>query len=267
MQTIHSGESIAVTIAFQQYTTSVAVVPTTVSYSLYDEAGVAIESDVPVTIQTGDTSTTVRISSAHNTLSNGVLKALRAIELKMVDSGGVIYTNNAYYVVRASSELQVMVNSFQTYEEALLNAVDVPNLAVWDIKTRSTKVTAMIDAYEVLASYKYNIFATGPWPQNMVGPMFFDGYAVPAYGLTAEQFASMPAIVCNAIKKAQIAQADYLMNDMDIAKDRREGLLSHTIGEVSKMYRSGRPLIRPLCKSAISYVGPWIDTGLTVARG
>lgn len=270
MRIINSGEAIKSTIPFQQLNAyGVTVVPVSVVYNLKDEDGNMIRSNVPLTFQQNDTSVVVNIDGEYNTLAGDVLKALRVVELVMTDSGGDVFKNYDYYVVRAAVELVVMVNSFQTYEEALLNSVDVLSLAGWNSKDRFNKIVALIESFYTLSRYHYDLsdFSSDRFNYDTTNVYFNDFRRFRLSDLTANQFNTLNSEFLRNIKLAQIAQANYLMDDTDVSKDRRDGLLSHTVGEVSKMYHPRKLLVRPICNPALRYIGRWIQTDVQIVRG
>ena len=265
MKTYPVGVDIAVTIPFIDLNGD-PVTPTGLSVRVLDEDGNQVMPPTSVTLTPGETDLTHTIGSAYNSLATGVIKGLRVVELSMTTSGGVI-PSVVMYMIQRNSNLVILDDSFQTYEQALVLASQMPALIGWDGATESERKNALAEAFRRLTTIGYRIRRpedvdtqnTIPDTDEVIQPRYWPIMTLERWGLLSDRFKI-------AIKKAQIAEANEILRGDIVGDKRRSGLLSETIGESSMMFRSGKPLDLGISASALSYVTGYVETRITITR-
>jgi hypothetical protein len=84
--------------------------------------------------------------------------------------------------------------------------------------------------------------------------------------LTPAQLAKLYVPMLDGLKKAQLVEADEILNGDPSIKARQRGLISETVGESSQFYRQGMPLDLPIAPAAMKYLQRWVRFGARIAR-
>ncbi|MDL2285092.1 hypothetical protein LJC19_08160, partial [Oxalobacter sp. OttesenSCG-928-P03] len=79
----------------------------------------------------------------------------------------------------------------------------------------------------------------------------------------------LPKLFINALRRAQIMQANYLLLDenSDIEHLRQRGLLSNTVSESKQFFRTQKPIAKTLCERAMKELARWLVFNRRTARG
>ena len=230
-----------------------SITPTQLDYVIVDELGteVVATTNIPVIPTTGEVE--IVVQGANNALATDVIRGYRQVILTMVTATDTIVTREGYILELASS-LVLLTNSFQTYEEALLNARGIV-LAGWNRAVEEHHRAAMTQAYDRFGGFN--------WQFN-----FTDGtYQVKTLDkLTLEEWALLDPRHQHDYRMAQLAQADYHLGGSTIEKDIDDGLQSSSQGEVSQFYRPRPTLTLALSRHSLQYVGKYINWTPTIAR-
>jgi hypothetical protein len=201
------------------------------------------ESAVPGSALEGDEAT-LSIPGANNTLASNAYRGLRLVRLRYraPDSfAGWREVEFAYDVIGLDGELVVQKNSFVTYNEALLLAREMTETESFDAASREARVATLAEAWRTLVRLNYDL--PDDYDRIMSRVTDFPG-ADPGdiADMTAEEFLALDPLFVMAIKRAQVAETVERLGGRSVADARAKGLLSSSIGEVSQMYRSGRPI-------------------------
>jgi hypothetical protein len=229
--------------------------PTALDYKVTDESGadVVALTNIPVFTAT-DGQIVLTVDSASNTLASGIVRGFRSVELR-ITVGADLYWVREGYILEKYSPLELFVNSFQTYEESLLNARGVASLEGWEAATKEHRVSAMIEAFDYMQAFSYRINYTDDTDEELK-----------VNQIDSTVWAAMDPFQQENFKKAQIVEANYLLGGNPIEKDIEDGLQSSTIGEVSQFYRPRPSLTLPLCRDALKYVGRYINWSMNITR-
>lgn len=234
---VRSGE--AATIAL-----TLDVEPDQALWKLEDETGAVLvtETAVPGTALDG-LIVTLTTTAAQNTLPAGRHRGLRVLRLRYraEDSfTGWREIERAYDVIASTGELAVQTNSFVTYNEALLLAREMADAEGFSAASRETRIVALAEAWRVLVRLRYDL--PEDYDRRMNRVTDFPG-ADPGdlADMTAAEFLALDPRFVAAIKRAQVVEAIERLAGRSVAQARNDGLMSSTIGEVSQMYRPGRP--------------------------
>ena len=245
-----------------------AIYPTSATYRVEDEDGVEILADTAITFEPDDTEIQLVIDAAHNTLAVDDWTKMRVVIIKFVTDGhDFIYTHR--YIVRQGDRLAEWTNSFQTFNSATMFAFDITRTPGWDHASEEERKTALIEAYNNIVKLKFSGVAfdtIGDWQSYDGGMSFFnEGFYLTS--LEQTQIDDLSADFVEALKRAQIYEADYLLGGETVEDKRRTGLMSETIGESSNMFRPGKPLVMIVSNRALKALTGYIEQALSIGRG
>lgn len=228
------------------------------SYRVVDEIGTEIIALTAVPAFAAGLTATVTIGEGGGALPEGQPRGLRSVEFVFIIATGTSHVTE-HFVVEQEETLIVGENSAQTLGQAFLTAYEVPELKAWD----STAVTdddrkrALIAAYDNLSNIVFTYEDA-------------DGVIIETEGgladLTVAEFGELDAGLIAALKKAQVAQADLYLGGDPIGEMRRQGIISHTIGEVSQFFRGAAPLKLPVDPKAYRYIAKYALRRHTIGR-
>jgi hypothetical protein len=258
-----------------------------VDYRVLNQDDVELAPRQPVTNYAGGKTVTIDVPASLNVMGAASTqdtiptREARVIELYVMFAGAGNQVVQTYaYGLEPVAVLVPGVNSFQTYAQAQLMAAEIPGTPGWDAATDEERYAAMIEARWHLVKLSYyllnsninfgqdslNFVPEGVYQSKYVatnGLFMFDGNLEL---LNAEQFAALPERFKGALRKAQVAEADYILSgDAELDK-RLAGLTSDAIGQTRQSYRSTKPLDLPCCKRALSYVSYFVAMNKRLAR-
>lgn len=219
-----------------------------VSYRVTDQSGAEIVGSTVLDIESGTDTVELVLPGSANQLSEGASRELRVVSLSVTtDSGSetVVYR----YLIRDEDSLRVMKNSFQTFSEAMLLATELVNMDAWDAASDSQKQAALIDAYRAICKLNFNY-----------------AFKNDLSSISEAHFKAMDARFQAACCRAQVIEANARLGGTDVSNLRRDGLMSATVGEVSQMFRPGKPLSLPVCTRALEALTGWITWSGRVSR-
>lgn len=257
------GVAVTVTIPYLDFNGD-PVTPTGVTVRILDQDGVVLFTDTSVAVASTDTDLTYTVPPAYNLLKIDETAGARTVEADIQTIAG-LFPASVSYLVRASKRLTPVSNSFQTYEQSLVTASQLPSVAAWEASDPEDRKNALEEAFRRLTAIGYRIRA------NEVSEDVVDGqdYIVrptrwPA--MTVEDWNKLPAKFRAAIRRAQVIEAaDILTNDPAEYK-RRLGVLSESIGESSMMFRTGKPLDLGISAAALNQLTGYIEFRITTTR-
>lgn len=262
MKTYPVGGDVTVLIPFKDQNGD-AVTPTGLSYVVRDENDEIVAG--PTSISGPYASqVSIVVSGAANNAAGA-----RCVELTMTNAAGSFVTS-AYYALKGVQRLVFLENTFQTYTAAQALALDMPNLDAWIGADDTERQVALIEAFHKLTQLNYAI----TWPTDvdlsrLIEPNWVAELSPDMWqDMTAEIFADYPPKFIEALKKAQIAEANHILDRNPIVERRNLGLMSESIGESSMMWRAGiRPLDMPVDRAAMNYLRGWVHTSIRIGRG
>lgn len=261
MDVYRSGSAVSATISLID-SFGISIVAASVDYRVVDESGVELKAIAATGFAAGDTVVTIAVSGLLNQLAVDKLKGLRILELKITDDlGSVIYLSHEY-AIEVETGLVMMVNSYQTLNQAKLLTLDMPDQIAWMSANDRRKQAALIEAFERIGKLRFNIYDSNfPSRDNLIYPA-----ASHLNSLTSVEFAQLPTLFTNAVLKAQIIEADVILGGDPISKKREEGLMSNSVGESSVMFRPGKPLITAVSKRALDQLSGWVTFSIQIGR-
>lgn len=268
MKTYLTGQSITVSIPLVDGDGG-SVVALAASYRVLNHEGSVVQSGEVTPWDAANTSATITVLASVNTLDGESGREIRIIELVLTTAEGTTLVPHDYMVER-QDPLSVPLTSFQTYNEALAGAYDIPKMDAWATATRQARLAALIQARNNLTRLRYDF-------DNMDMDLSIDSIGHDAVVvLTEDNFQEFPEDFIAALKRAQLIEANSLMTSNTLSDMRNEGVLERTVGESSIKFApptvtasglSGKPTKRPVCEDAYNEVRIYVDTTTLVARG
>lgn len=198
------------------------------------------------------------------------LRSMRVVEVHFTTPAGNIQAEALYSITAlGAAQLQLMVNSFQTYEEALLETFAMPSLSGWEASSRQQRVQAMSEAYLRLTKLGYSVphaysidsppAGAGLWPVRFIPPSYWQIMQPAQFNLYAPLFRQ-------CLRRAQVAESNIILGGDPIQQRRDDGLMSESIGESSMMFRPGKPIQLPVSRDAARYLQNYIQFRMTLTR-
>lgn len=238
-----------------------------ISYRVVNQDELEIVAPVSLaTFSTGSTEAVITVPTASNQLVAGNVRELRNIELYLTEDTNAI-TIRYPYVIEASEVLIVGGNSFQTYAQSLLTALEISDIPGWNDASEQDRITALMDARLHINQLNFGLL-TDYFDQSNIAPFgdmrFLNGTLEL---IDPAQYVALPERLKKKLRLAQVVEADAILGGDPIKEQREAGLMSSSIGEVSQMYRSGKPLMLPVCKRALSYLSYYITFAKRIGRG
>lgn len=229
----------------------VALTVTAATYSVVDEVGGVVVASMAVPgFVASAPQVDITVTAAQNALTAGVIEAVRKVIVVMTTATGS-YTLSQFYVIEAETILLPGVNSVQTYEQAILASRHVSDLFAWSGATERAQRTALLEAYGAMSNF---LIRSVTESDSLVGVA--DESLISE--LEADDLTALDDRLIMALRKTQVAQADFIMTRISTERLMRDGVQSQTVGESSQFF-SPRPVLKlPLCKKALEFLGPWM---------
>lgn len=235
------------TITVQHSYNGETITLTGLEYILLDALGnVLVEREPVAGFNPATTQTNLVVTAANNTTTKK--RDVRQLKFFMINADGERITNAVYMLKGDELELTVPTDSFQTFPEAMVNRMNMPDtLTYYDALTDTQKVTALEAAYLRLQNLTFGV--GGVKVTNLSD-------------YTPEAFRALNPKFLAALQKAQIVEADVLVENSPVAEKIRQGIISETIGESSMFFRSDGKVIPSkiphLSDRAYPYLSDWI---------
>lgn len=248
-------------------------------YDVVDQTGLALVERAPLEgFVPGSESVAIVVPASANQVQTGLSRETRRITLYCVVAGNVTAIRHLY-AIEVSDILVVGENSFQTYDQAELNALEIPNLTGWDSALYKDKIAAMIEARSRLCMLNYSLMKSNFWAQDSLNYVPEGTYITPFAGLfsfsgditflPASAFAQLPPRFLKALQLAQIAEANSITDvtsTTSIAQKRAEGLVEDTVGESKQVFARGKVLSMGVSRAAVRYLAPFVNFSLKTSR-
>lgn len=188
------------------------------------------------------------------------VREMRTVDFKLTLADGNTVARKVVYALEPTDLLITGLNSFQTYPEAELVALDMPGLDGWNATTEAERIAALVEARLRLTRLQYRDASRGQSylsEEILVGDLSL---------VPPREFASLSNRLRAALAKAQVAEADFLLGGDPEAERRRSGLTHETVGESSQTWRASKPLDLPVSKKSLSYLAGFINLTRSIGR-
>lgn len=240
------------------------IIPTDITAALYDGEDSLLMSFGSVVFDPAEVEVPVVIHGALNTLQGEELQEVRRLEVKILHAGGSVTKSHAY-AIEAEQSLRIMRNSFMTYDTAIMTAGQFVNLTAFSGDTEKRQKAALAEAYtricnlsmiytitdiegKVTSTYK---IGAATWPE-----------------LDADDFKMLPSHFKRALRAAQLAEADEVLQGNVVARKQQQGIASETIGESSVTFRNGfgGQGSVGLGATALAHLSGYLDRSVVIGR-
>lgn len=169
------------------------------------------------------------------------------------------------YQVLSAHELVIQVNSFAGYNRLVDLAYSIHGLDAFAAADRVTRVRALATAWRFLVGL--NITDTDISDrQNRINDVPWAGGSIDLTDLSASELLLLEPRMLEALRRAQVVEADELITGGGVDASRQAGLLSSSIGETSQMYRSGKPIQRNVSARALRELNGYISYARRIGR-
>jgi hypothetical protein len=279
MDVYATGAAVQLTVPLQDASGNAYTV-NTVLYRVTDENGVELVASTTLAgFNAGDVEAVITIPAEDNTLAAGVARGLRSVELVCAMDGGSVNLRVAY-AIEAGDPLVVGVNSFMTYAMAEFVALGLPNIDNWNAADERSRMAALMDARSHIVQLSFtplnsnvnwgqdslNFIPEGTYPTDYVGDSNMFLFSGNLDLLRPNQFASLPTRFVDALRRAQLVEADFILSGGSIEQKRRDGLIQDNIGESRQMFRQSSPLQLPVCRRALDYLSYFVTFAKRIGR-
>ena len=285
-----AGTPVALTVALQDRNGN-ALEVASVEYRIVKQDGAEVVARTPLASFGGGSEAVIEISAEINAVAvinpatvtaaqidSLFVREARTVELFCTDGVGNTVLLTKTYALERAVTLFAGLNSFQTFSQAELVALDIPQLAGWNNANEKDKIAALIEARLQICQLRFNIINSNVnWGQDNLNYVPEGSYPTPYAGMfmfngnlaliTPMAFDKLPARFKLALCRAQVAQADAVLGGDPVDARRKEGLILESIGEVKQMFRGGKPLDLPVSKRALKYLSPFVSFSQRIGRG
>ena len=254
-----------------------------VDYRVVDQNGTELVARTALTgFVAGDSIATVMVTGDLNAVnvSAGNTREIRTVDLYCgLDGGTTLITRS--YAVELTDPLVVGVNSFQSFPQAQLTALDIPNIGAWDAASDQEKIRALMDAREHIVQLNFNLLNSnvnfgqdqlayvpeGSFQSSYVARnslfIFNGNLAI----LNPTQYNALPERFKSALRKAQIAEANAILGGDATDAMRTSGVIEDRIGESSQKFRDrGVALRLPVSRRALGYISYFVTFAKRIGR-
>lgn len=250
-----------------------------VEYDVVDQTGAPIVVRAPLAgFVPGAASAIIDVPADANQIADGLTRATRRVTLYCIVEGNTV-SIRYLYAIEASDVLVTGVNSFQTYDQAELTALDIPNLTGWDSALYKDKIAAMVESRARLCMLNYSLLKANFWAQDSLNYVPEGVYVTPYAGLfsfsgditflPASAFEQLPIRFLNALRLAQVAEANNILDAAvggSAMQKRIEGLVEDTIGESKQVFARGKVLNLGVSRPAMRYLAPFVSFSMKTSR-
>lgn len=268
-----SGTTVPVTVPLP-VNGGVTLTPSAVNVVVHDESGVVIATISPDLPISPATELTFEIPADKNLLDPMTRKGARQVEVTFT-AGTAVYIEVAHYLIENSVQLSVLVNTWQTYPEALMTRSDLAVLHGWDAASDSLRISALNVAHTAMCNLRYRYRLNSTASQRRLTD--FPGVSENSFGqvyatvtdprnILAWEWAEYPDDFKTALKRAQLVEADTMLAGDPIGDKRRAGIVSETIGESSMFLRQVPEAQFAISRAALNHLRGFVTFTTAIAR-
>lgn len=238
-----SNTDIDINVPYEYNGTSLTL--TGFEYEVLDaNSNVLLARQADPSFNAANTSSDLVISAAINTTT--AKRDVRLLNCYLITAEGT-YTVPIVYMLKGNQlELTVLADSFMTYSQAVLTRAGMAESQdYYDTLTPELQAVALEESFSRIAKLKFKV----------------DGIAyTDLTALTVVAFQALNPAFLSDLYKAQIAEANRIVENSPIRDKIKSGIISETIGESSMFFKqAGVPLTRNgLSDDAEQYLKKWI---------
>lgn len=242
-----------------------------VSYLLFDgDNNIVIpETSTNYTTVSLKPQVSITIPAIYNIVPSISSSRARLLQVNVVTTDKNLVKVKEVYGIDSLTPISFMNRSYQSYQDAELLAYETLNLENWNSETETNKINALRTAFDQIGVLSFNVRK-----YNVQSPTSIDPYSNPLFQerwsykinnineFSSEYMLTMPEGFIKALKLAQVLQADYVLGKGGTSETlEQQRLVSETVGESSKTWKSTKALRLPLCESAMRALTGYIQFG------
>lgn len=233
-------------------------------WRLFDELGNELSPWAAVAgVQPNDTSASIGVAGALNVLNPPRPRGVFTVEMEVTTVAGSKYLFRANYMIESYDAQSVPTHSFQTFEMALLTAYEVGGLANFSAASDADKRNALTDAAWRLGRLTFDLGGSIEFPDF---PGLENNYVCNIREMSLSEFEELPMAFLATLRRAQVVQADDLLNKNPTDAKRLAGIIEHTVGESTTKFRDGKPVRRMVSNRALEILSPYVSNALRIGR-
>lgn len=262
MQTYVEGVIVEVVIPFTDDANQ-TFVPSALRAKLYDGDGVLLEDFGAIAVS-GTGSQAVSVHANYNQLGDDETRAARVLRVELTKPDTTLVRRSLSYAIEREQSLEVMTNTFLTYEGAEVLAMDFVSLPGWALADEDRRRSALVDAFRRLTAIPMRY-----WLRDEKGNRLEPEYIIyrdmwPT--ITLEMFRAFPLHFRSVLRRAQMVEANELLQGDTLGKKQRQGVISETIGE-SSMTLKGNAVDYGVSSDTLKILTGYIYFNIGLARG
>jgi hypothetical protein len=231
-------------------------------YRVLDQNQTEIVPKTALVVTAGDIEVSVLVTALQNVVSTTAIgplgttipntRDMRIVEVYVTTDVGVVKIEKEY-LIEAEEVLLEGVNSFQPYSKSLFVAETIQDITTWNESSKRDRINALIRAREHIAHLRFRYVFDAY--QNIVD----NTLGVADLSLATEvQWNAMPQAFKEALRRAQIIEADAILGGDDLGDLRRDGVMSMTVGEAKQFFRPVKPLSGPVSRRTYNELAKWV---------
>lgn len=240
-----------------------AITPIKLRATLRDGEDELVRSFDEVSLPVGPVDYTYDIAPIYNALEAGERVMARVLRVELETVFGV-HIQRLSYRIESDLDLEVMVNSFQTYDAAEIVALGLVNLTGWAGAGETQRKTALIAAFERICRLPFQIA-----PRDDQGNLLWSELSTiepDQWGeVSADGFYAFPTHFKKVLRQAQVVEANELLVGDLVGARHRAGIVSETIGESSVTLRENR-IDHGVSSLTLQVLGFYLNLGARIAR-
>jgi hypothetical protein len=241
------------------------ITPTSVSAILFDGEDFPVLDFGSIAFDPLETDAKLIVPSIANALRGDELQEVRRLEVRISYQGGFFKTSQSY-VIEAQQSLQIMRNSFMTYDTALMMSSQFVNLTTFVNSSDDRRRAALSEAFHRITDLPMIYTITDS--VNLVERPTRISRSIWKY-ISADAFQTQfPSHFKRALRAAQLAEADDLLQGNVISRKHAQGIATETIGESSVTLRPGfgSGITEGIGTAALTLLSGYIDRTMKVGR-
>lgn len=243
-----SNTDIEIEVPYEYNGTSLTL--TGFEYEVLDAAGATVLArQADPNFSASASSSLLNIPDTANTTT--AKRDVRLLNCYLIAASGTYVVAQVYMLKGNQLILTPLNDSFQTFTQSVLTRASMAEPQdYFDSLTDELKAISLEESFIRLAKLKFKV---GDLVINDIKSMAINDFN-----------ALDPAFLA-AIRKAQIAEANSIVENSPIMDKIRSGIISETIGESSMFFKqSGPPMTKTgLSHDAEDYINPWVYKGDT----
>lgn len=241
----------------------VAIVPTDMRAKLFDGEDTLLEDFGSISVAGASGEKTVTIAAIYNELRGDELREARVLKVELDTASGVVQKRHSY-VIEAEQTLEIMTNTFQTFETAMITAANYVNLSGWNAAEEVHQRAALVEAYGRICSIPMKFCPRDDLGQNTLA----DEQMISRAGwleVSKDAFSAFPTHFRKSLRAAQLLEANELLTGDAVGRRHRAGIITETIGESSVTLRAGQ-INYGISQTALSVLSGYVVFSVKLTR-